>query len=234
MKLTKQMLHEMIEEVMQEGKKPGESNAEYHARMMANITDPEKRYKKKSKRPTDTTSPFRDRGAAGATDKLNPVKDVQEADDSGKDKKYWRDMLERWASEPTEEEQPTNPAMPFRDRDDYEASQRLNPDVSDPYQQGAAAGKAAGLALIKSDSGKMIKNADPIHWETINAATDGQSDEYRLGFEMGYGEHWGSITPSRETPEEWGTDTSLTGPMADLFSGKPSPSPTRKPNKWEL
>tara|TARA_R110002110_G_scaffold112353_1_gene279376 strand:+ start:202 stop:888 length:687 start_codon:yes stop_codon:yes gene_type:complete len=227
MKLTKQMLHEMIEEVIQEGKKPGESNAEYHARLIAKIMNPEKRNKKKpTKRPTDTKSPFRDRGAASATDKLNPVQEADEEEEGWAAK-----ILKKWASdpEPTPGGIPGVPnqrsKMPFRDRDDYEASQRLNPDVVDPFQQGYIDGKAAGKSQIDADPDFQIKSSDPVHQQTIDAATAGQEESYRDGFYQGYGNEW---------PSTHGTNISSDMPIyPKRIDFKDSPPVNRDFNKWK-
>jgi hypothetical protein len=105
-------------------------------------------------------------------------------------------------------------------------SQTLN-EVSDPkFQQGFKDGEAAGIAQIKNDPGKEIKNADPIHWETIDTEAP-EHGSYREGFIMGYGSIWMGMH---------GTNVSLAMPpaAANAADFKDSPSATRKFNKWEL
>ena len=149
---------------------------------------------------------------------------IQEAEI--KDKKYWQDMLNRWVSEPMEYEEPSDPSMPFRDRDNYESSRDLNPNVVDPFQQGYMDGKAAGKAQIDADPDFQIKSSDPVHQQTIDAAIEGQEEGYRDGFHQGYSDHW---------PSTHGTNISSDMPLAPAqpVGFKDSPPVNRDFNKWK-
>ena len=88
MKITEQILKQLIEDVMIEEALDWEKIAK-------GILNPETRPKSKKKPSRDTSNPFRDRKAAAATDKLNPVK---EGADQGREADQIEKQLKGWIS----------------------------------------------------------------------------------------------------------------------------------------
>ena len=99
-------------------------------------------------------------------------------------------------------------------------------EVSNPeFQQGYMDGMAAGRAMYDSDPDQQIKNADPIHWETIDAEAP-EPGSYREGFIMGYGSIWMGIHGTR-------ISMPVDPPMPTARDFKTSPPVNRDPSKWD-
>jgi len=65
-------------------------------------------------------------------------------------------------------------------------------------------GMKDGKAFADASDERSIKDQE-YHWNIVNSAVEGESDDYRSGFIMGYSSRY-NLFPSKERPEEWGTD----------------------------
>lgn len=86
MKITKKLIIEMIEEAID------------HQGIMDRILDPKTRPKAKRRPSRDTSSPFRDRKTAAATDRVNPVKEADIDEASTKSTRRQFSKIKPWES----------------------------------------------------------------------------------------------------------------------------------------
>tara|TARA_R110000824_G_scaffold278448_2_gene466619 strand:- start:1062 stop:1676 length:615 start_codon:yes stop_codon:yes gene_type:complete len=163
---------------------------------------------------------------------------IQEADDPKKDEEYWMNKLRQWTNEPIEYEEPRDPRMPFRDRDNYEASKHLNPEssVSEPNEEvkGMTAGGRAAKAAhedevikgLKQEEKKIFNSGVPAkqlkgllepvrdqikarNLEIIARETEGTSEEFQKGFRFNYGLFWNLDGGVVSKRQRWNKNSSL-------------------------
>ena len=87
-------------------------------------------------------------------------------------------------------------------------------------------GMKDGKAFADASDERSIKDQE-YHWNIVNSAVAGESDDYRSGFIMGYSSRY-NLFPTKERPEEWGPD--LEG-IPGSVTGKKSPPVNR--STWE-